>query len=143
MAEQKDKDSGKVAEKSSLTQMETLRITNARAKNLSMRGEAKLAPNKAVSLFVSEGPLQGTSFRIGKPQVLIGRSDADIVLKDRKTSRVHCALEVYGSSALLVDMGSANGTFVDGKKVASHELQHMGEFRVGETTLMFLVTERM
>jgi pSer/pThr/pTyr-binding forkhead associated (FHA) protein len=44
---------------------------------------------------------------------------------------------------LLVDLGSANGTLVDGKKVASHELQHMEEFRVGETTLMFLVTERV
>jgi pSer/pThr/pTyr-binding forkhead associated (FHA) protein len=72
---------------------------------------------------------------------VIGRSDADIVVKDNKASRKHCALEVHGSTALLVDLGSANGTFVEGKKITSHELQHMMEFRLGETTLMFLVTD--
>jgi pSer/pThr/pTyr-binding forkhead associated (FHA) protein len=141
MAERKERDSGTA--KSGLTQMETLMITQARSRSPSARGEPRLLANKAVSLFVSDGPLKGTSFRIEKPQVLIGRSDAEIVVKDRKTSRVHCALEMHGATALLVDLGSANGTFVDGKKVTSHELHHMEEFRIGETTLMFLVTERM
>ena len=145
MTERKEKegDAGKVRQKSSLTQMETQLITQARARGVATGGEPKLLANKAVSLFVSEGPLKGTSFRIHKAQMLIGRSDADIVVKDPKASRTHCALEVHGPTALLVDLGSANGTFVDGKKVASHELQHMEDFRVGETTLMFLVTERV
>ena len=142
MTGRKESDTGKAPQKTNLTQVETLLITKARA-SFSMRGEPKMAPNKAVSLFVSEGPLKGTSFRIDKPRVMIGRSGADIVVKDHKTSRVHCALEVNGATALLVDLGSANGTFFDGKRITSHELHHMEEFRVGETTLMFLVTERM
>jgi pSer/pThr/pTyr-binding forkhead associated (FHA) protein len=142
MTERKEEDSGKVPQRSSLTAMETQMVTQARARSLSVRGQPKLLANKAVSLFVSEGPLKGTSFRIHKPQMLIGRSDADIVVKDPKASRKHCALEVHGPTALLVDLDSANGTFVEEKRITSRELRHMDEFRVGETTLMFLVTER-
>jgi pSer/pThr/pTyr-binding forkhead associated (FHA) protein len=116
-------------------------VSQARARNFPVREEPKFAANKSVSLFATGGPLKGTAFQITKAQTVIGRSDADIVVKDNKASRKHCALEVHGSTALLVDLGSANGTFVEGKKITSHELQHMMEFRLGETTLMFLVTD--
>jgi pSer/pThr/pTyr-binding forkhead associated (FHA) protein len=41
-----------------------------------------------------------------------------------------------------VDLESGNGTFVSGKKVVSSELDHLSEFRVGKTTLMFVITGR-
>jgi hypothetical protein len=49
-----------------LTQIETLLISQARAKSLSMREEPKFAANKKVSLFATGGPLKGTAFQITK-----------------------------------------------------------------------------
>ena len=122
-------------------QLSTLLISEAREKTTRMRTAPQLPKNKLVSLLVIGGPLKGTSFRINKPQVSIGRSGADIVLDDSKTSRLHCVVEVHGLAALLVDLDSANGTFVNGKKVASCELGHLSEFRVGGSTMMFAVTK--
>jgi pSer/pThr/pTyr-binding forkhead associated (FHA) protein len=107
-----------------------------------MRAEPELPRNRPVSLLVTDGALKGMSFPLKKPQVVIGRTTGDIVLADSQVSRMHCVLEVHGLGALLVDLDSGNGTFVNGKKVVSCELDHMSEFRVGRTTFMFVVAGR-
>lgn len=124
-------------------QLSTALISQAREKTARMRTAPQLPKNKLVSLLVTEGPLKGTTYPIEKPQISIGRTKADIVLNDSKVSRTHCVLEVHDQSGLLVDLDSGNGTFVDGKKIVSVELEHMSEFRVGGTTLMFALTSRM
>jgi len=96
-----------------------------------------LARGKVISLVVIDGPLKGQVFPIVKPRVLLGRCEGDIVLEDSEISRKHCALEVHGTSAVLADLGSTNGTFVDDEKIETHELQHMSEFRLGSTVMMF------
>ena len=121
-------------------QLTTLLISQAREKTAAMRTAPQLPSHKRVSLLVIGGPLKGKTFPIDKPQILIGRSQADIVIDDSKMSRKHCVLEVHGLSALLVDLDSGNGTFVNGKKIASCELHHLSEFVVGGTTLMFALT---
>ena len=133
-----------ISQKSQLTQASTVLVSQARArtKTVRMREEAELPKNKSVSLLATDGPLKVISFPIPKPQVLIGRTGEDIVISDSKISRNHCVLEVHGPSALLVDLDSGNGTFVNGKKIANCELDHMSEFRIGTTTLMFVVTNR-
>jgi pSer/pThr/pTyr-binding forkhead associated (FHA) protein len=112
----------------------------ARQKTAGMRTAPELPPSKRVSLLVTEGKLKGKVFPIEKPQVLIGRVEGDIVIEDSKVSRSHCVLEVHGLAALVVDLDSANGTFVGGRKVACGQIDHMSEFRVGNSTLMFAVT---
>jgi len=96
-----------------------------------------LASDKVISLVVIDGPLKGRVFPLTKPKVLLGRSEADIVLEDSEISRKHCALEVHGTSAVLADLGSTNGTFVDDERIETHQLQHMSEFRLGSTVMMF------
>jgi len=96
-----------------------------------------LDENKVVSLVVIDGPFKGQVFPVTKPRLLLGRSEADIVLDDSEISRKHCVLEVHGSSAVLADLGSTNGTFVDDEKIETHQLQHMSEFRLGSTIVMF------
>ena len=98
-----------------------------------------LDQDKVVSLVIIDGPLKGQVFPIIKPRVLLGRSEADIVLEDSEISRKHCALEVHGTSAVLADLGSTNGTFVDDENIETHQLQHMSEFRLGSTVVMFSV----
>lgn len=53
---------------------------------------------------------------------LIGRNaNCDIRVISSEISREHCRLEVIDSKLLLVDLGSTNGTFVDGVKVEAHQ----------------------
>lgn len=55
---------------------------------------------------------------------IIGRaSDADIVLTDEMISRRHAKLLWNGSECILVDLGSANGTFVDGRRLIPYQPQ--------------------
>lgn len=96
-----------------------------------------LDANKVTSLVVIDGPLKGQVFPILKPRVLLGRAEADIVLEDSEISRKHCAIEVHGTSAMVADLGSTNGTFVDDERIETSQLQHMSEFRLGSTVVMF------
>lgn len=104
------------------------------------QGGGTLPEGKRISLVATQGPLAGKVFPITKSRVVLGRSGADIVLDDSDVSRQHCALEVRGITALLVDLGSSNGTFVDNKRIETCELEHLSEFRVGSTTMMFSIT---
>ena len=123
----------------SLTRMQTTLVSRARQATRQMRTQPRMPQSRSASLLVTGGPLKGKSFSIEKPQVLLGRSGADIAIPDALVSRSHCVLEVHGKRALLVDLDSANGTFVDERKIASCELEHLAEFRIGNTTLMFAV----
>jgi hypothetical protein len=93
--------------------------------------------DKVVSLVVIDGPLKGKVFPVIKPRVSLGRCEGDIVLEDSEISRKHCALEVHGTTAVLADLGSTNGTFVDDERIETHQLEHMSEFRLGSTLVMF------
>lgn len=103
-------------------------------------GALRLPADKRVALSATQGPLKGRVFPIGKPRVVLGRQSTDIVVDDPEVSRKHCALEVRGNTALLVDLGSTNGTFVEGERVDTRELEHLSEFRIGATTLMLTIS---
>ena len=56
----------------------------------------------------------------GTMELLIGRSpDADLVIEDTSVSSRHAAIRWDGERAVIVDLSSANGTFLNGKKIAS------------------------
>lgn len=98
-----------------------------------------LPADKRLSLSVTSGKDKGQVHQISKPRMVLGRTGADIAVDDPEVSRQHCALEVHGARVLLIDLGSTNGTFVGGQRVESSELEHLGEFRIGGTTLMLTV----
>ncbi|HET7712602.1 MAG TPA: FHA domain-containing protein [Thermoanaerobaculia bacterium] len=101
-----------------------------------------LPAGKRLSIAIIDGPDAGSVHRIEKPRVTIGRSAADIVINDGEASRQHAAIEVRETTYLLRDLGSKNGTLVDGRKVeGSVELLDKGEFQIGESTLMLIVTD--
>ena len=74
-------------------------------------------------------------------RLTIGRGEAtDVALEwDREASRIHAALERYGSDWTVIDDGlSRNGTFVNGERVDGRRLLHDGDVvRCGTTELMF------
>ena len=88
------------------------------------------------------GPEAGRIFPIEKPRVVIGRHDADINVDDPEISRQHAAVEIAGERAMLVDLGSTNGTFVGDGPVSEAPLENQSEFTIGGSTLMLIVTPK-
>jgi predicted Zn finger-like uncharacterized protein len=108
-------------------------------------GRQDLAPQLPagyrLSLAVISGPDAGSVHRIDKPRVRIGRA-ADISLNDSEASRHHAALEIHDQVYVLEDLGSTNGTLIEGEKISGRvELHNQSEFQVGSSTLMLIVTE--
>ncbi|HXY41822.1 MAG TPA: FHA domain-containing protein, partial [Vicinamibacteria bacterium] len=81
----------------------------------------------------------GPDLEISRERTLIGREETcDVVVEDRSVSRRHAVIEHRGGCDwVLVDQGSANGTFLDGKRVSEASLANGQELRVG--TVMFRV----
>jgi hypothetical protein len=71
--------------------------------------------------------------------VTIGRgADADLRIEDRFASGVHCRVYSRGNTYLLEDMGSTNGTFLNGARLqAEARLKDLDEIAIGDTTFRF------
>ena len=70
-----------------------------------------------------------------RDEIVIGRGvECDVVIKDAKASRRHCRLLRKPDGFLLEDLGSKNGTFVDGKKIAGEMFLKANQtFKIGDT----------
>ena len=104
--------------------------------------ELKMPATSKLSLAVIAGPEAGKIYPIEKPRVVIGRQDADINVDDPEISRQHAALEVSGEKVTLVDLGSTNGTFMAEEPVQTSPIENQGEFSIGGSTLMLIITPR-
>lgn len=69
----------------------------------------------------------------------IGRGDENtVVLPDLTVSQLHAVLERYGPGWCVHDVGSTNGTFVNGERIREeHRLRSGDEIRVGRSRLVF------
>ena len=112
----------------------------SRHKSSPLSQNLRLPAGKKLSLAVISGADSGKNFPIDKPRVVIGRTGSDVALSDAEISRAHAALEVEDDDVTLVDLGSTNGTYVNGSRVEKAPLENYGEFEVGGTTLMLIVT---
>ena len=104
-------------------------------------GLIQLPKDKRYSLAVIQGAATGQIFPISKTRTIVGRSGSDINLDDPEASRQHAALEIVGDVAILRDLGSTNGTWIELDRVEQHELSNQQEFRIGSHVLMFIVTD--
>jgi pSer/pThr/pTyr-binding forkhead associated (FHA) protein len=67
-----------------------------------------------------ESSEQTREISLGQSEFLIGRgADCDLRLRVSSISRHHCLIRLGSDDATLVDLGSSNGTFVNGKRVRS------------------------
>jgi two-component system, NtrC family, sensor kinase len=95
------------------------------------------------SLFVIQGRDQGTRFRLDGSTVTLGRGTSNAVqLHDTEISREHAEFSRRGESFMLRDLGSSNGTYVNGKQIKEHELASGDQLQLGRTLLLYTgVTE--
>ncbi|HWN07773.1 MAG TPA: protein kinase [Pyrinomonadaceae bacterium] len=92
-----------------------------------------------VNLRVLAGPYQGRIFTFDQPDTfLIGRTDDSHLClpEDKFFSRHHCLLEVNPPRCLMRDLGSTNGTFVNGQRVSEAFLKSGDRIQGGETVLL-------
>lgn len=121
-----------------------LEPVEAEATAIGGRGTAGLPPGKRVSLAVLSGKRSGEVLVIDKPRVTLGRAGggADLQFDDSEMSRSHAALEWAGGGAILRDLSSTNGSFVNEQKIATCGLEDKSEFRLGHTRLLLVITDR-
>ncbi|MDR6867924.1 hypothetical protein J2Y69_002532 [Microbacterium resistens] len=82
----------------------------------------------------------GTRHPLGRARTVIGRgSDADITISDAGSSRKHAEVLWDGERAMLRDLGSTNGTKVDGEKVREAPLPSDTVITIGRTDLVFRI----
>lgn len=77
-------------------------------------------------------------FEISRPVTVIGRgTDADVVLDDSGVSRRHAEIHITDGRARVIDLGSTNGTFVDGAKRPVATLVDGSVITIGRTRIVF------
>jgi transcriptional regulator with PAS, ATPase and Fis domain len=85
----------------------------------------------------------GKVFTFATPRTVIGADQrADLVLDDPSLSRFHCEIEVERGRPILHDLGSRNGTFVDGVPVIDAPLRDGALLLLGRTQLRFEIGTR-
>lgn len=91
-----------------------------------------------MKLEITSGPDAGRTANISGDQFVLGREgNTNLVLRDAKASRRHASLRVLPDGrAELTDLGSRNGTFVNGQQVTGSIVLKGGEeIRIGDTTM--------
>jgi len=79
-------------------------------------------------LSVRQGPRPNLVFELDQPSYMIGREAGnEIVIEDPQVSRRHAQLTQQGHSYLIEDVGSTNGTYVNGKRVMAPTLLNNGD----------------
>src|ERR1044071_9571281 len=79
-------------------------------------------------LIMRSGPPPGAAFVLEGDQIDIGRdSTNEIVINDAESSHRHARLTFQGGKYVLEDLGSTNGTFVNGQRLAGPRVLKSGE----------------
>src|SRR5690349_18978602 len=101
-----------------------------------------LLPLKCPRLVGVAGALKDTTVSLTEKEFAIGRdSSNDLSTVDFELSRRHCAIRVQDGRAWIRDLGSTNGTRVNGLLVDEQELKDRDRVNVGGSVLIFVVGE--
>ena len=91
---------------------------------------------------VKRGPNAGSKFVLEGEVTRAGRHpDSDIFLDDITVSRRHVEFRREGDTFRVHDVGSLNGTYLNGDRVDEAELQNGDEVRIGKFRLIFFASD--
>lgn len=94
------------------------------------------------TLRVTHGPSAGLLVEVGT-ELLLGRAGVDLVIDDPEMSRRHAAVRLVSGVLEVEDLGSRNGTFVNGERIdGPTRVEGGGWIRCGTTVFEVLVAER-
>lgn len=102
---------------------------------------ADAQPAAGLTLAVHSGAGAGTLVPLRRGTYTIGRSDARIVIPDAELSRQHARLIVTDTDIIIVDLDSANGTYVDGERVRNAAISTGSIIRCGNSTMAIVFAD--
>jgi len=106
-------------------------------------GDNRILVQKCKLLAVS-GPLKGREFHVNSDTFTIGSGrSSDLMIEDSTVSRRHCEIELVPDGYSIRDLGSTNGTYVQGVRIKSAFLDEGTEFQLGSSRLVFCPTQEM
>ena len=86
------------------------------------------------------GPLKDRTVSVTSEEVSIGREPSNhFWITDPALSRQHCAIRHVDGQFTICDLGSRNGTLVNGKRINEQELRHRDQVAIGDSVLVFLM----
>lgn len=96
-------------------------------------------PAPLASVLFRSGARKGERIRLSVPMINVGRADYnDLVLADASVSTMHAKIQRRGGVWILADLGSTNGTFMEGEPVTGEVALAPGAtLRFGEVALLF------
>jgi transcriptional regulator with GAF, ATPase, and Fis domain len=88
------------------------------------------------------GPLKGIAFSLPPGEVSIGRDSSNqLWAPDPALSRRHCLLVAGDGQVSIRDLGSRNGTLVNGVPIEQQQIRHGDQIYIGDSVLLFLLNE--
>ena len=97
-------------------------------------------PQAGVVLVAQTGPNAGNSFPLEEGINRLGRDPASctVLLDDEAVGRNHCVLQLNEGTITVHDLGSANGTFINGNRLTGKELTSQDTVTIGGTKMVFI-----
>ena len=104
-----------------------------------LQRSAPAAPSRQPTLLTPVLEINGQRYSLNAPSIVLGRSsEADIMVDDTGVSRRHLEIRTEGGSAVAVDLGSTNGSYVNGQKIdGSIDLTDGSVITMGRTRITF------
>ncbi|SDO96600.1 FHA domain-containing protein [Arthrobacter sp. ok909] len=104
-----------------------------------VHGHVPAAPTRQPAQLQPVLDIDGQRYSLNAPSIVLGRSsDADILIDDTGVSRRHLEIRTGPGSAQAIDLGSTNGSYVNGQKiVGSSELTDGATITMGRTKIIF------
>lgn len=89
------------------------------------------------TLVVTEGPGAGKSYPVERPLILGREKGVDLQVVDIAASREHAKVFTQDGDWFVIDLGSRNGTLVNGSKISRWLLGHGDVIKIGKTSIRF------
>jgi pSer/pThr/pTyr-binding forkhead associated (FHA) protein len=95
------------------------------------------------SIVVLSGGVAGSEYILDNAKVQLGRGPGvELEFDDSAMSREHAALEFSDGGFVLRDLGSTNGTRVNGEPAKAYELDHGDRIEIGEHVFQYVIEDR-
>ena len=104
------------------------RVMPALVKDRSTDAEPAQLSHGDPELLVQRGPNEGSRWKIREGDTEVGRrSSSRVLLDDISVSRRHAVVRREGARVVVEDLGSLNGTYLNGRRIAGPEPLHHGD----------------
>ena len=120
------------------TSQDTVKTGSIRVASSTKRGSIAPATSSSTSSAYPLIEIGKDRYLLTGPVTVIGRgSDCDIIVDDTGISRHHLELRVTPNGVIATDMGSTNGSFVEGHRISAATLVDGNTITIGRTQIMF------